>query len=75
MSCLHFLDKSFIFVTATGSTDHCNNHVDPDCTADGQEEMYGEESEGLETLRSTSLICPDKQKVGEAVHNMEGRKW
>ena len=31
--------------------------------------------EGVETLGSTSLICPDKQKVGEAVHNMEGRKW
>ena len=43
---VHYLDKSFMFVTATGSTDHSDDHVDPDCTADGQEELPGEESGG-----------------------------
>ena len=35
-----------MFVTATGSTDHSDDHVDPDCTANGQEELPGEESGG-----------------------------
>ena len=35
-----------MFVTATGSTDHSDDHVDPDCTANGQKELSSEESGG-----------------------------
>ena len=52
------------------------DHIDPDCTADGQEELYGEESGGLD-WRHWAPPAWSAQIVGEAlevVHNMDDGK-